>query len=204
MTISELYKKAYSSYLRSVRGFEKRYGISLERRAKVKKPTTGSIRALEKERLALRYEARHHWAPEKRRKKARKSIPEILGAKPYYSTATETEEEARIELQVILDMIYDAQGGDFKPKAMDMIFNACERLEDIFLDARRRLSDLEIMDRLKSIYGGSLEKLAYMIDSIIYAVYNKNDSGFAKWKGVGGAARARWEAEIHRIQEALM
>lgn len=202
MSISELYKKAYSSYLRSVRGYEKRYGISLERRAKVKKPTAGSIRALEKERLTLRYEARHHWAPEKRRKKARKSIPEILGAKPYYSTAAETEEEARIELQVILDMIYDAQSGGFKPAAMTMIFESCERLEDIISDARRRLSDLEIMTRLKDIYGGSLERLTYMIDSIIYAVYNKNDSGFAKWSGRG--ARAKWEAEIEKIKAALM
>lgn len=199
MSISELYKKAYRAYLRSVRGYEKRYGISLERRAKVKKPTAGSIRALEKERLALRYEARHHWAPQKRWAKA------SAKARPYISTPSisiDEEAEASVELQQILDMIYDAQGGGFKPAAMTMIFESCERLEDIISDARRRLSDLEIMTRLKDVYGGSLERLTYMIDSIIYAVYNKNDSGFAKWSGRG--ARAKWEAEIEKIKAALM
>lgn len=134
-----------------------------------------------------------------RKKRAETSAP--LPNVPKPEPPKETETEASIELQIILDMISDAQGGDFKPAAMTMIFESCERLSDIITEARGRLSDDEIMERLKSAYGGNLELLTFMIDSIIYAVYNKNDSGFAKWAGRG--ARARWESEISKIESSL-
>lgn len=111
------------------------------------------------------------------------------------------ERQAEIELERIKDMIEAAEFGDFSPSATLMILSSCERLNDIIGDAEKRMSALDIMDRLKSLYGGRLEGLTQMIDSLIYAVYNKNNSGFAKWAGRG--ARARWEAEIKRIEEAL-
>ena len=111
------------------------------------------------------------------------------------------ERQAEIELERIKDMIEAAEFGDFSPSATLMILSSCERLNDIISEAESRMSALEIMNRLKSLYGGRLEGLTQMIDSLIYAVYNKNNSGFAKWAGRG--ARARWEAEIKRLEEVL-
>lgn len=113
----------------------------------------------------------------------------------------EKEYRAEFEFRKIKEMIEKAEFGDFSPSATLMIAASCDRLNDIFREAESRLSAVEIMDRLKSLYGYRLEGLTQMIDSLIYAVYNKNNSGFAKWSGRG--ARARWEAEVKRIEGVL-
>ena len=119
----------------------------------------------------------------------------------YVEPEDPTEYQAQIELERIKEMIEAAEFGDFSPSATLMILSSCDKLSEIISDAESRLTATEIMDRLKSLYGGRLEGLTQMIDSLIYAVYNKNNSGFAKWSGRG--ARSRWEAEIKRIEEAL-
>lgn len=119
----------------------------------------------------------------------------------YVEPEDPTEYQAQIELERIKEMIEEAEFGDFSPSATLMILSSCDRLTEIISEAESKFSATEIMSRLKDLYGGKLEGLTQMIDSLIYAVYNKNNSGFAKWSGRG--ARSRWEAEIKRIEEAL-
>lgn len=149
---------------------------------------------------------RRVFKPKKERETSKGATPKVAPEAPKTETVYITEESpaevlASAELQRIKDMIEEAQFGDFKPPAMIMILQSCEKLEDILTEAESRYTATEIMDRLKGVYGGSLEALTHMIDSIIFAVYNKNNSGFAKWAGRG--AKARWEAEIKRIEGAL-
>ena len=140
--------------------------------------------------------------PKPRKKPISKSKVAPARSVTYTEPEEPAEYQSEIELQKIKEMIEEAEFGDFSPSATLMIASSCDRLNDIIRDAESRLSASEIMDRLKSLYGGRLEGLTQMIDSLIYAVYNKNNSGFAKWSGRG--ARARWEAEVKRIEDILL
>lgn len=136
----------------------------------------------------------------KRKLWGRKKAPTV--PEPVYITSESPEElKAEAELQRIKDMIDEAQTSSYAPSAAIMILNSCERLDNILTDAENRYTPLEIMQKLRNAYGGSLERLTNMIDALIFAVYNKGNSGFAIWSGRG--ARARWEAELDRIRTAL-
>lgn len=201
MTIKEAYKRAYKLYLDAVRGMEKRHGVDIERRSRVKKPTRGSLRALERERERLR---QHRW----------KETEIIAEPEPIPPTPPEDPEDIRasVELEEIMDMI--SEGTTYSGLRIDsdvMIKNASDILEEIFKGAKERLTDREIMDRLKSNFG-NMERILNMIQQIVYAVYNSrnvkikevavSESTYAKWFGRG--ARDRWQDAIDDIAEALI
>lgn len=195
------YNYRYKLYLQAVRRYEKRYGIEIERRKKVKSPTEASLRALYKERERL---IAHKW---KLVDRTPEPVPEPI------PTPDPEDIRAQVELEEVKSLISEAE--DYVSPRNDgstvMISGAADSVRDIFINAESRLSAREIMNRLRGAYGNGLSPILDAIQKMLYAVYNSRnmsisgtaatESGFAKW--TGREARGRWTKELDRLREIL-
>lgn len=214
MSVRTDYNRAYQNYRRAARKFTKEYGIISDRK-RVKRPTAGSIRALEQERERMRTEARkirteRRYLKEFEESLNRGEVPDVIkytGKLPDYITDElkeryEKEIRAQMELEQVENLINEGLFYSGNKVSSDfMVHNAAMQLEEIFYDAKQKYSALQIMEKLKALYGENMQTLERQIEKIIYAVYNLHGSGFAKWSTRG--AGARWRGVIEQIKAAL-
>lgn len=196
MKVKELYKKAYELYSKSLRRFARRYGVEVEKIGRVKKPTAGSLRRLAKERERVRsfYKG---MTP----KREPGDIPDI--------DPDPEEVKARVALQEIEDMIEEARsfvwtgtgGRDSNPGGEAMVHASAMAISELFEEAKKKYTATEILHKIEEKYG-DINIMLDMLYKLLYAVFGSGNSGFAKWAGKD--ARARWNAEMRRLEEAFI
>lgn len=199
MKIKELYKKAYDLYSQSLRRFSKKYGIEVEKIGRVKKPTAGSLRRLAKEREKVRSFY-----------KGMTPTQEAPNPTPTDPTPIDPEEiKARVALQEIEDMIEEARnfvwtgtgGRDSNPGGEAMVHTSAMAIHELFEEAKKKHTATEILNSINEKYG-DINIMLDMLHKLLYAVFNSGNSSFAKWAGKD--ARARWNAEMRKLEEALI